>query len=145
MTPEDVLAPSQIPLGMPGKFTFDFSDPSGPQLGTVAVPGSDVLTFADDPVAIVTHNSHLGIKTTAEEGIEIVAIVDRMDTKFNPDMFFVFRTPENTVDMGSMDTLAPGYDILGRIILTMVPAMQGDKRASTGWLEEDEEEGEGEE
>lgn len=139
ITPEDVLGPAQIPLGMPGKFLFDFTDPSGPQLGTIAVPGSDVLTFADDPVAIVTHNSHLGIKVPNEDGAEVVAIVDRMETKFNPDMFYVWSTPENQVDIGSMDSMQPGYTILGRIILTMVPYTPGGKPKVTGWAEEEEE------
>lgn len=142
LTPEDVLAPAQLPLVMPGQFTFDFSDASGPQLGTIAVPGSDVLTFADDPVAIITHNSHLGIKSVSSEGVEIVAVVDRADLKFNPDLFYIWRSPDNVVEMGSMDRIEEGYSILGRIILTMVPYVKGDSKPSTGFLEEDGEDDE---
>ena len=108
VTPEDIMAPAQCPLIMPGQIAFDFSDPNGPQLGTVAVPGSDVITFADDPVALVVHNSQLGIKMIAPDGAECVAIVDRMDLKFNPDYFYAFRNPSNDVELGSIDRLEPG-------------------------------------
>ena len=108
VTPEDLMAPAQCPLIMPGRIAFDFSDPSGPQLGTVAVPGSDVLTFADDPVALVMHNSELGIKMIAPDGAECVAIVDRMDLRFNPDYFYAFRNPSNALEMGSVDRLEQG-------------------------------------
>ena len=138
LTPEDILAPPQSQLLMPGEFAYDFSDPSGPQMGTIAVPGSDVITFADDPIAIITHSSHLGIKVTNPEGVEIVAIVDRDDRKFNPDCFYIFRTAEDKVEMGSTNRLEAGYEILGRIILTMVPFVKTDRKPATGFLEEED-------
>ena len=108
VTPDDIMAPAQCPLMMPGQIAFDFSDPNGPQLGTVAVPGTDVMTFADDPVALVVHNSDLGVKLISPEGAECVAIVDRMDLKFNPDCFYAFRNPSNLVELGSTDRLEQG-------------------------------------
>ena len=139
LTPEDVLAPAQCPLIVPGQIAFDFSDPNGPQLGTVAIPGSDPITFADDPVAIVVHNHDLKIQMRTPEGAECVAVIDRMDLKFNPDFFYCFRTPENRVELGSMNQLEAGYEILGRLLLTVVPWVKGEKVAATGFAEEDEE------
>jgi hypothetical protein len=138
LTPEDILAPAQAPLIVPGQFAYDFSDPSGPQLGTVAVPGSDTITFADDPIAIITRNENIGIKLNGD-GAEVVLIVDRDDKKFNSDMFYAFRNPNNEVEIGSLDKLLPGYTIMGRVILTMVPMVKGDKKQATGFLEDEDE------
>lgn len=42
LTPEQLLAPISSPAAPAGSWTYEFADPDGPQLGTVALPGSKV-------------------------------------------------------------------------------------------------------
>ena len=41
----------------PGQWTYDFSDPDGPQLGTVALEGSNVISTAVDPVVMIAEHT----------------------------------------------------------------------------------------
>ena len=47
--------------GEVGSWQYDFTDPEGPQMGTVAVPGSPIATDMDDPCIIVAQSDALGI------------------------------------------------------------------------------------
>ena len=49
----------------PGQWTYDFSDPDGPQLGTVALEGSNVVSTAEDPVVMIA-NSEINVNLEKE-------------------------------------------------------------------------------
>lgn len=116
---------------------YDFSDPNGPHLGTIALPPSDVVTNAVDPVALISTCAAIGLKVI--DDLETVVVIDRGDRVFNQEKFYAFRTPENKVVVQWSDRLEPGYEILGRVILCTVPWSEGMRTPKTGFVEDDEE------
>lgn len=140
ISPEQLLAPKSSPAASFGTWVYDFSDPSGPQLGTIAVPGSIPITEAYDPVAVIAPNNALGVKFVEE--VEMVVIIDRGNVEFNSDDFFAFRTPENEVVIKWSDVVEDGYDILGKVVMSMIPFSPGMVKEKSGFLEDEEDDGE---
>jgi hypothetical protein len=138
LTPEELYAPTSAPAAKVGSWTYDFSDPEGPQLGTVAVPGSEVVTRSIDPVAIISKSTDLGIGLAEE--VEMLVVIDRGDRDWNPEKFFIVRTPENRLRIQWFDMLEPGYDILGKVVVSFVPFIASMAPAETGFAEADEDE-----
>jgi hypothetical protein len=137
LTAEQLYAPASTPAAPAGRWTYDFSDPEGPQLGTVAIPGSDVVAAAIDPVVMIATNTELGISVPEE--VEVLVVVDRGDRDFNPENFYVFRTPENRLTVQWTDgAFEPGYDILGKVVVCVAPYVASMAAAATGFLEADE-------
>lgn len=136
LTLEEVLAPHSPPAGDPGTWMYDFADPEGPQLGTVAIPGSEAITDCIDPVAIISKNTALGI-TYAEE-VECLVVVDRGDLRFFNDKFYLCKTSTNKLIIQWMERQDPSYEIVGRVVLCMVPHVQGAMPKKSGFLEEDD-------
>ena len=136
---DDLMAPTSFPAADPGSWVYDFSDPSGPQMGTVALPGSDAITNCVDPVVMIAKNTDLNIKVIEE--VEVMIVVDRGDLDFYRDFFFVFKTRENKLLVGNLDSAKTvekkGYEIVGRVALVAVPWIPAMKPTSTGFLEDD--------
>lgn len=137
LSPESLLAPISTPAPAPGQWTYDFSDPEGPQLGTVAVPGSPVITACVDPVVMIAKNKDIGLTVSVE--VECLVVVDRADRKWSPNSFFVFRTPNNRLLIQWTDKVEKGFEILGKVVLVAVPWLPTMERKKSGWLEDDEE------
>lgn len=140
LSPEELLAPTSNPAPAVGTWAYDFSDPEGPQLGVIALPGSDVITGCEDPVVIITTNIALGLSYPEE--VEMVACIDRGNRELVSDCFFAFRTPDNRVQIQWSDSLEPGYEILGKVVMCLVPFLASMSKPATGFAEEDEEEDE---
>ena len=121
---------------MSGSWTYDFSDPSGPQLGTIALPESDVMTDSIDPVAVITTNTALGIRVVQE--VEVVVVIDRGDRVHRSDLFYAFKTPDNRVAIQWSDQIEPGYEVLGKVVLCTVPWVIGMKKQASGFLEDED-------
>jgi hypothetical protein len=66
LTAEDVGAVTSEPAPEPGQWTYDFSDPEGPQMGTVAIEGSSVVYGCDEPIVIIAEHFLIGVKFPAE-------------------------------------------------------------------------------
>ena len=135
LSPEDLMAPSSTPAPPMGQWVYDFSDPSGPQMGTVALPGSILLTNCADPVIVITTNLHLGVSFPEE--VEMLVCIDRGDRDHVSDNFFAFRTPENRVLIQWSDKIEPGYDILGKVAVCVAPFLPSMEKPKTGFEEED--------
>eukprot|EP00953_Heterococcus_sp_UTEX-ZZ885_P024043 13179-Heterococcus_DN1.PRE.1 len=58
---QEIAAVTSSEAAEPGSWQYDFTDPEGPQMGTVAVPGSAIVTEMDDPCIIVAQSDALGI------------------------------------------------------------------------------------
>lgn len=131
----DLLAPSSSPAAPAGMWTYDFSDPEGPQLGTVALPGSDVITDCVDPVALITKNTVLGVP--AVEEVEMLVVIDRADTSFNSEDFFIFRTPDDRLVIQWSDEMPEGHVVMGRVAICAYPWTPAMQKKSTGFLEDE--------
>lgn len=135
MSPAELMAPMSTPAAAQGSWSYDFSDLSGPQLGKVAIPGSQVVTDCIDPVVMLTTNVELGIAVVVD--VEMLVVVDRGDRAFSPDNFFVFRTPENTLKLMWCDSQTPGLDIMGKVVVCAMPYVKEMKSPETGFAEND--------
>lgn len=135
ITVEDLVLPISPPNSPPGKWTFDFADPLGPQLGTVAIPGSATLYDCIDPVVVITSSTALGM-TTVMGTEEVLVVVDREDRQFSPAQFFMFRSPYGAVQLGNLEDLEEGFEVLGRVALCILPFAEEMKK-STGFLEDE--------
>ncbi|CAM9894059.1 unnamed protein product [Ectocarpus sp. 13 AM-2016] len=67
ITVADIMAVGFTPAPEMGMWQYDFSDPEGPQLGTVAVPGGEQVFKMKEPVAIVCPNDDLNIQMPNDE------------------------------------------------------------------------------
>lgn len=137
LSPEDLLTPVSPPAAKPGQWTYDFADPHGHQLGSVAIPGSDIVTDCVDPIAVIAMAEDLGLSYS--EPAECVVLIDRADRDFSPEKFYIFLTPENTLSIGWQARLQPGYEIMGRVIICNVPFLDSMQPPKSGFLEDDEE------
>jgi hypothetical protein len=136
LTPEELLAPPSVPSGGLGCWSYDFPDPDGPQLGIVAIPGSDKITYAIDPTVLITSNIELGVKL--EEDSEMLVVVDRGDIRLTKDNFYVFKTPNNELKIQWTDKLEKGYEIMGKVILCTIPFSEKNGPKKSGFLEDDD-------
>ena len=137
ITEEELFAPYSNEPTPSGTWAYDFSGPDDPQLGAFACPPGQVMTEAEDPVALIAPNTALGLKVSVPEALECVVIVDRGDLKFDPDAFYLFKTAQGILDIGTTDKIPEGYGIMGRVILTVIPWTPGMEKASSGFLEEE--------
>ena len=58
---DDVFYPAENPAVPAGSWVYDFSDGEDAKLGTVAIPGSELVSEAVDPVVLVAKNTDLNI------------------------------------------------------------------------------------
>jgi hypothetical protein len=135
LTPEDIMAPSSTPAADPGSWTYSFPDPDDPNVGTIAVPGSEVMTDCIDPVAIIAKSSAMGVQS-ADGDVEMVVIIDRGDIDFIPGAFYAFQTYENEVAIMWADSFDDFNSILGKVVVCMMKADKNSK-ASSGFLEDE--------
>ena len=134
LTPEELMAPSSSPAAEPGFWTYSFPDPEDPNVGVIAVPGSDVVSDCLDPVAVIAKSPSLGFKG---DEVEMVVIIDRADTDFVSGEFYAFQTFENQVEILWADRVDGFSAVLGKVVLCMAPA---DRNAPlpSGFLEDDD-------
>jgi hypothetical protein len=136
LSPEDLLAPTSNPAAPIGSWAYDFSEADGPQLGTVALPGSEVITDCLDPVVVISKSTDLGVNLVDE--VEMLVVIDRLDTEFKTDKFYIFKTPSNKLIIQWADIVQPGYEILGKVILCTAPFSKSMKAVKSGFLEDDD-------
>lgn len=137
LTKADLLAPESQASTEPGQFSFDFTDPEGPQLGTVALPGCELVYDCIDPVVVVAENLALGIQLTEE--VETLVLIDRGEVHFNPRHFYAFEAPDGAVVIRYFNEMPQedGWQILGRVMYVTLPHIASTAKAS-GFLEEEE-------
>ncbi|CAM9638336.1 unnamed protein product [Chrysoparadoxa australica] len=138
MTPDDVMAVSSSPAAGPGMWNYDFSDPTGPQLGIVALPGSLLVTEMIDPVAMIAYNNELNIQL-AEDNAEVLVVVDRGEIEFEIGKFFLWADPAGKLLVRWMNSAPPPeYTCMGRVKTVFIPFLPSMQKEQTGWMEEDE-------
>lgn len=144
LTREAFFAPTSEPAAEVGQWAYDFSDPDGPQLGTVAIPGSEIVTTCEDPVVIICEHKSLGLPIAngdqLTEPVDICVLVDRKKG-FGERKFLVLEIPgEEELKIGAYATKAempPDCNILGRVDLTLIPWLPCMQKKKSGFMEED--------
>lgn len=137
ITLEQVLSPVTSPVASIGTWSYEFTDPNGSQLGTVALPGSHILHHSIDPIVLITKNTDLNIRVIEE--VEMLVVVDRGDREFDSQAFFLFLTPTNELTIKWTEDLPEDHQVVGRIILCWIPYTEMMAPKKTGFLEEDDE------
>ena len=126
-----------------GQWTYDFSDPDGPQLGTVAIEGSNVVASAVDPVVIIAEHDSLAVPMpeAIKEAVDLVVLVDREEKGFAERKFLVLDAPGQGVTIGAFPSkadLPPDAEILGHVVIVQIPWLPSMKPTKTGFMEVDE-------
>lgn len=143
ITKEEYEAVSSEPNAEIGQWTYDFSDPDGPQVGTVAIEGSNKIAACEDPVAIIA--GHLSLKvpmpSVLVDPVDLVVIVDRARKTFAERKFLVTEAPGDGLSIGAYESkadLPAGVNILGQVELVQIPWLPCMKPTKSGFMEEDE-------
>ena len=136
MTAEELYSPPQVIKPEQGMWTYDFSNPNMPQLGTVAIPGSERLYWCDDPVVVIATNEQLNIKMT--ELVEVMIVIDRADKEWDKEnSFFMFEAPDNSMSVMWSDAgVPPGHKILGKVAVVSLPLTKSMRSADAMFEEE---------
>ena len=144
LTKDEFLAVTSEPAGEVGQWTYDFSDPNGPQLGTVAVEGSFVVHACADPVVIIAEHPSLGVSLpkTIENAVDLLVVVDRALTTFAERKFLVVQVPGEPEILirayPSKTDMPDGVTILGQVELVQIPWLPSMKPTKSGFMEVDE-------
>ena len=131
------------PSPEPGQWTYDFSDPDGPQLGTVAIEGSSVVASAEDPVVIIAEHTSLNVPLpdVIKDPVDLVVLVDRSKNRFAERKFLVIDVPGVGIIIAAYpvrEELPANAEILGLVILCQVPWLPSMKPTKSGFMEVDE-------
>ena len=140
----ELLAPPPAASAPPGMWTYDFSDVTGVQLGKVAIPGSEPLSNAVDPVVLISTNTALKIQAVTE--LEVLLVVDRRDPDaWDPDCFYLLRSVQPASGAEELQVLwcespPPDMEVLGKVVTAVLPWVPSMQKPSSGFAEEDEDE-----
>lgn len=144
ITAEEYLAVSSEPPAPKGQWSYDFSDPDGPQVGTVAIPGSNAVSTCEDPVVIIAEHPSMGIDLppAIKDPVDLIVLVDRAKPTFGERKFLVTQNAggeELTIAAyNTKDEMPEGGKILGQVVLVQVPWLPSMKPTRSGFLEADE-------
>ena len=131
------------PSPEPGQWTYDFSDPDGPQLGTVAIEGSNVVASAEDPIVIIAEHTSLNVPLpdVIKDPVDLVVMVDRAKNHFAERKFLVLDVPGVGITIAAYprkEELPANAEILGQVVLCQVPWLPSMKPTKSGFMEVDE-------
>lgn len=139
------LALTSEPPAEMGQWSYDFSDPNGPQMGTVALPGMASVYETEDPVAIIAENTAIGVSIpNMNEVVDLIVLCDRARTHWQERKFLVLDMEGN--GMGDLKIAAfvnksevpANAKILGHVTLVQIPWLPGMAKKKSGFAEEDE-------
>lgn len=143
MSKADFMAVTSQPAPDQGQWTYDFSDPDGPQLGTVALEGSQIVHDCEDPVVIIAEHPSIGIELpkVITEPVDLVVLVDRSVKGYADRKFLVMDVPTEGLVIGAYPTkqdMPAGAEILGRVAMVQIPWLPSMAPTKTGFMEADE-------
>lgn len=143
MTKEEFHAVTSEPPAEIGQWSYDFSDPDGPQMGTVAVRGCEIISTCEDPVAIICEHFALGVilPEVLKDPVDVLAIVDRSKNSYAERKFLVLEIPGEGVVIRAFPTEADmpaSATILGRVVFVQLPWLPCMKKKKSGFGEEDQ-------
>eukprot|EP00587_Corethron_hystrix_P013952 CAMPEP_0113312440 /NCGR_PEP_ID=MMETSP0010_2-20120614/9278_1 /TAXON_ID=216773 ORGANISM="Corethron hystrix, Strain 308" /NCGR_SAMPLE_ID=MMETSP0010_2 /ASSEMBLY_ACC=CAM_ASM_000155 /LENGTH=150 /DNA_ID=CAMNT_0000168283 /DNA_START=303 /DNA_END=755 /DNA_ORIENTATION=- /assembly_acc=CAM_ASM_000155 len=143
LTVSEFYGPSSDDAAETGQWTYDFSDPDGPQMGTVAFEGSPLVAATVDPVAVVCEHTSIGIPMPdiLAEPVDVISLIDRSDKSFDERKFLVTSTgPDSEISIGaytSKKDMPEGSEIVGRVIMVQIPWLPCMQKKKSGFMEDD--------
>jgi Rubisco Assembly chaperone C-terminal domain len=143
LTREEFMAVTSEPPPEQGQWSYDFTDPEGPQVGNIALPGSEISHGAEDPVVIIAEHFSLGVELPAviKDPVDLVVLVDRFETGFAERKFVVVDIPGNDgLKIAAYNAKADvprDAKILGRVVMVVIPWLPSMAPTKTGFLEAD--------
>jgi hypothetical protein len=135
ITAQEFMAPASTPSPSYGRWAYDFSDPEGPQVGTVAYPASALVHACADPVVLIASNDALGIDLAGDHDIEAMVLVDRGDRFFQATKFYAFAAPDGSVVIRWFDQIPEGWALLGKVHYITLPWTEKTGKYKSGWME----------
>jgi len=143
ITKEELKAVTFSPPSEMGQWSYDFSDPDGPQMGTVALPGSNIVASCEDPAVIIGEHFALGVPLpdSLKEPVDLLLLVDRAKKGFSERKFHVVDVPGEGVVIRGFETRAEipeGSEILGRVDFVLVPWLPCMQKTKSGFMEDDQ-------
>jgi hypothetical protein len=144
ITAEEFNAVTSEAAAEQGQWSYDFSDPDGPQVGTVALQGNSVVAGCEDPVVIIAEHFAIGVPLpdVLKDAVDIICLVDRANTEFGERKFLVYELPGATdLTIGayaSRSQMPEGATILGRVEMVQIPWLPSMAPTRTGIMECDE-------
>jgi len=142
------MAVSSDPSAILGQWNYDFSDPDGPQMGTVALPGMTSVYETEDPVVIIADHISLGVNLppAITEPVDLIVLCDRARTNFAERRFLVLEIQDTTTTpgmltiaaFGSKEELPMNANIVGHVTLVQIPWLPNMQKKKSGFMEEDE-------
>ncbi|EED94973.1 predicted protein [Thalassiosira pseudonana CCMP1335] len=145
VTAEEFLAVTSEPPAELGQWAYDFTDPNGPQMGTVALPGMTSVYETDDPVVIIAEHPTLGVTLHEKvvDPVDLVVLCDRSKRTFAERKFFVFddgnKGGELTIGaFTSKDEIPESVTILGQVTFVQIPWLPMMQKKKSGFSEDDD-------
>jgi len=138
ITAPELNAPQSAPASPLGMWQFDFSDPDGPQMGTVALGPNNAIQLAEDPVVLVSQSAELNLSLSNNVEAEVLIAVDRADKEFDSQKFYAFAAPDGKVEVRWYDEVPAGYTILGKVVYITIPFLDSMQRKASGFMEDDD-------
>ena len=142
---ETYLALSSEPSAEMGQWSYDFSDPDGPQMGTVALPGMKSVYETEDPVVIIADHVSLGVTLppAVTEPVDLVVLCDRARTNFAERRFLVLELESTPGELtiaayGSKAEMPANAKIHGHVTLVQIPWLPNMTKKKSGFMEDDE-------
>ena len=136
---------SSEPAAELGQWAYDFSDPNGPQLGTVALPGMTSVYETEDPVVIIAEHYALGVKLPKElvDPVDLIVLCDRSKKFFAERRFLILELEGSQGELtiaafGSKGEMPANAQILGQVTLVQIPWLPSMQKKKSGFMEEDE-------
>lgn len=127
----------------PGMWAYDFSDPDGPQMGTLAIEGSELVHGIKDPVVIIAEHTALSVDLPKEivDPVDLAMVVDRGQSGFEERKFLVVDLPGEGLRIAAFNTkseIPAGATILGHVEVVQIPWLPAMAPTKTGFMEADE-------
>jgi hypothetical protein len=142
---ETYLALSSEPSAELGQWSYDFSDPDGPQMGTVALPGMTSVYETEDPVVIIADHISLGVTLppAVTEPVDLVVLCDRARTTFAERRFLVLELEDapGEVTIAAFESkgeMPANAKIRGQVTLVQIPWLPNMTKKKSGFMEDDE-------
>lgn len=142
---ETYLSVTSEPSAELGQWSYDFSDPDGPQMGTVALPGMTSVFETQDPVAIIADHVSMGVLLPEElvDPVDLVVLCDRARKTFAERRFLVFELEESpgTLHIGAFAAkvdMPANVKIMGHVTFVQIPWLPSMLKKRSGFMEEDQ-------